>query len=240
MELTDSSIRTMILVGGLGTRLRPIVFDRPKPLAMIGDRPFLDILIDSLVIKGLREFILLTGYMGDMIRDHLQLRYGNELVIEFSHEEVPLGTGGAVKNAAKFASDPTVLINGDTFFDADISALLLFHDKNSAAVTLSLVEVEDAGRYGSVNVDSTGRILGFREKDESAPGPGLVNAGVSVLSKDFIESLPGTGAFSMERDVFPSTALQKNMFGLLQQKDFFDIGTPESYAAFEDFVRRRY
>ena len=240
MKSTDSSVRAMILVGGLGTRLRTVVSDRPKPLAMIGEKPFLDILIDSLVTKGLREFVLLTGYMGEMIKDHLQRRYGDELFIEFSHEETPLGTGGAVKNAASFATDPTVLINGDTFFDADISALLQFHKENGAAVTLSLVEVDDAGRYGSVEVDSAGRILGFQEKDESAPGPGLVNAGVSVLSKDFINSLPGIGAFSMERDIFPSTVLQKNMFGLLQQKDFFDIGTPESYAAFADFVRRRY
>jgi NDP-sugar pyrophosphorylase family protein len=226
----------MILAGGLGTRLRAIVSDRPKPLVLVRGVPFLDILIDSLASKGVRRFAILTGYLGRMIEEHLKDKYGNRLDISFSHEHEPLGTGGAVKLAAHLATEPTLLVNGDTFFDADLERLGRFHEEKRGQATLSLVKVQDPGRYGSVEVDQEGRVTGFREKDASSGGPGLVNAGVSMLTRQFILDLPATGHFSMEKDIFPIIGVKGELFGLCQDRAFFDIGTPESYEAFQAFM----
>ncbi len=223
-----------ILAGGLGLRLRPVVSDRPKPMAAVGDTPFLEILIDSLARKGVRDFVLLTGFRGEMIEDHFHRLEQDGISIKFSQEAAPLGTGGAVKNAERFATDPTLLVNGDTFFDADLDALYRFHVEKNARVSLSLYEVEDVSRYGSVNVDSNARITGFSEK-KRAGGRGLINAGLSLLSVDFIKALP-EGSYSMEQEIFPKLADLGQMFGLCQDRPFFDIGTPESYEAFNAFV----
>jgi len=229
----------MILVGGLGKRLWPVVSDRPKPLAMVGETAFLEILIDSLAGKGVRDLVLLTGYKGGMIEHHLRDRYREGVRIRFSREETPLETGGAVRNAAEFATDPSMLVNGDTFFDADPVKLFEYHLHKGSEVTLSLVKVDDAGRYGSVSLDEDGRITGFTEKGVESGVPGLVNGGLSMLSKDFILGLPPGRKFSMEREVFPSLAGSGRMFGLQQDRPFFDIGTPESYEAFREFMKNQ-
>lgn len=228
----------LILAGGLGKRLRSVVLDRPKPMAMVRGVPFLEMLIDSLADKGVRRFVLLTGYKAEAIEDHFGSNYRRDLEIVFSHEHSPLGTGGAVRNADAFATYPSLLVNGDTFFDVDLRKLLQFHMDTGVDVTLSLFKVEDVSRYGSVEVDQRGMVIGFREKDENITEPGLINAGLSLLSKHLINSLP-PGSFSMEREIFPSLVGSGKMFGLLQQRPFFDIGTPESYEAFKLFMRDR-
>ncbi len=231
-------LSALILVGGLGQRLRPVVSDRPKPMAPVQGIPFLEILINSLADKGLRKFVLLTGYKGEAIERHFGAVHGNDVTIAFSRERSPLGTGGAVKNAEAFATDPTLLVNGDTFFDADLGSLLRFHADTGAEVTLSLFKVEDVSRYGSVVIDGQCAVVGFREKDVNINEPGLINAGLSVLSKRLISGLPD-GPFSMEREIFPSLTGSGKMFGLLQERPFFDIGTPESYEAFKSFMADR-
>ncbi|MFH0824197.1 MAG: nucleotidyltransferase family protein [Pseudomonadota bacterium] len=230
---------TLILVGGLGTRLRSVVSDRPKPMALVEGMPFLEVLIRSLVRKGLGDFVLLTGHMADMIERHFDERPIEGAMVRFSKEDAPLGTGGAVRNALEFAGDPSLLVNGDTFFDADVAALHEFHLKTGADATLSLTMVDDASRYGSVATGATGMVLGFREKSQAGSGPGLINAGVSMLSLRFIETLPSGRAFSMEQEIFPGFAGTGKMFGLVQDGAFFDIGTPESYREFGAFVRMR-
>lgn len=230
---------TMLLVGGLGLRLRPVVSDRPKPLAPVGKPAFLEILIDSLAEKGARDLVLLTGFRGEMIKGHLRDRCREGLTIRFSHEETPLGTGGAVRNASEFATDPSMVVNGDTLFDADPRKLFEYHVQKGGDVTLSLVQVDDAGRYGSVSLDEDGRITAFSEKRVGPGIPGLINGGLSLLSKDFILGLTPGSKFSMERDIFPSLARSGRMFGLQQQGPFFDIGTPESYKAFLEFMKNK-
>jgi D-glycero-alpha-D-manno-heptose 1-phosphate guanylyltransferase len=228
----------LILAGGLGKRLRSVVSDRPKPMVTVQGAPFLEILIDSLANKGVRQFVLLTGHKGEAIEDHFGLDYRSGITIVLSHERSPLGTGGAVKNAEAYATDPSLLVNGDTFFDADLKSLLKFHVDTGAEVTLSLFNVEDVSRYGSVVVDQKGMVIGFREKDENVSEPGLINAGLSLLSKRLISRLPRR-PFSMEREIFPSLVGSGKMFGLLQERPFFDIGTPESYEAFQLFMKDR-
>lgn len=232
-------LTAMILAGGFGTRLRSVVSDRPKPLALVSGRPFLEILIESLARKGVRRFTILIGYMGEMIRDTRGAFARYDAEVDFVMEDKPLGTGGAVKNAAGHASEHTLLVNGDTFFDADLRALFDFHLDRGSLMTLSLTRVPDASRYGSVEVDSNGLITGFREKDEASPGPGLINAGMSILSRKFIEELPDKESFSMERDVLPEAVQKGWMYGFVSQGAFFDIGTPSSYEDFQAFVGSR-
>lgn len=228
-----------VLAGGLGTRLRSVVSDRPKPMALVAGVPFLEILIESLAGKGVREFVLLTGYLGEIIEDHFRRFHRPDISIEFSREDMPLGTGGPVKNAEKWATDPTLLVNGDTFFDGDLDELYRLHEERAAQVTLSLLKVDDVSRYGSVVVDESGAVRGFREKVEGESGPGLINAGLSLLALDMIHGLPGGMPFSMERDIFPSLARSGGVVGLCRDRAFFDIGTPDSYKDFESFVREK-
>ncbi|MFH1113878.1 MAG: nucleotidyltransferase family protein [Pseudomonadota bacterium] len=236
--MTDAAMpfTAMVLAGGLGTRLRSVVSDRPKPMAMVGNVPFLEILLRDLARKGVRRCVVLTGHMGEIIEEYFQDLPVKEMDIRCCREESPLGTGGAVKNAEAFATDPTLLVNGDTFFDADVEALFRFHRGKDAGATLSLRHVSDVSRYGSVVVDEHGLITEFLEKEPGVHRPGLVNAGLSLLSYSTIRDLPAGRAFSMEAEVFPALARSGHMAGLPQNGAFFDIGTPESYKAFLTFV----
>ncbi len=209
----------------------------PKPMALVGSTPFIQILLETLREKGVRNFVLLTGYKGDIIEDYFSKRSFREIDIKFCRESKPLGTGGAIRNAAPWATDPTLVVNGDTFFDLDLEKLLKFHTSKKALVTLSLAHAADAGRYGSVSIDRTGTITGFHEKDPGMGKPGLINAGVSLLARRFIDSLPSVRCFSMEEEVFPSLSKSGAMAGLPQDCAFFDIGTPESYQAFIGYAQ---
>lgn len=236
MQASTMPFTAMILAGGFGTRLRSVVADRPKPMALIGEAPFLELLVRSLVSKGVRKLVLLTGYKAAMIEDHFRNHRCGAAEILFSREEIPLGTGGAVRNAAELATDPTLLINGDTFFDADVQKLYGFHLEKRSDVTLTLKHVPNVSRYGSVQIDGHGRIVGFREKGPDRSSGGLINGGVSLLSKRFIRELPEGRAFSMEKEIFPVTAQRGLMYGQVQDGPLIDIGTPESYREFHAFV----
>lgn len=239
MNVSKLPFVAFVLAGGLGKRLRSVVSDRPKPMALVDGVPFLEILIDSLAAKGVRKFVLLTGYLGEIIEEHFGRYRGSGIDIAFSREDIPLGTGGPVKNAEEWATDPTLLVNGDTFFDGDLQELYRFHLEKSAKVTLSLFRVDDVGRYGSVEVDDKGVVKGFKEKAEGESGPGLINAGLSLLSLEMIHGLPAGKPLSMERDVFPDLTQSGDVVGLCMDRPFFDIGTPESYKEFMLFVRER-
>jgi len=208
-------------------------------MAAVGEAPFLEMVINLLAGQGVQDIMILTSYRAEMVEDFFRDKFPGPTRIRFWRDPTPLGTGGAVRNAAKFATDPTLLVNGDTFFDVDLDMLLQFHLHKGAAVTFSLMRVDDVGRYGSVLVDQDGRITGFTEKDEGPAGPGLINGGVTLLSKEFILGLPENRAFSMEREIYPSFVKSGKMFGLLQERAFFDIGTPESYKAFQEFAKNQ-
>ncbi len=228
-------VRVFVLAGGLGTRLRSVVNDRPKPMALVNGKPFLEILVRWLYKKGFDEIVLLTGYRSEWIENHFRSFCSPSVL--FSREDVPLGTGGAVKHAEALATDPTLLVNGDTFFDADIHRLLLEHAKEDPKVTLSLTEVPEASRYGSVVLDNSGRVVRFEEKAQCSKGPGLINAGMTALSRDAIKSLPTGRFFSMEKELFPAWASRGQMRGIVLEGAFFDIGTPNSYEEFQKFAK---
>src|SRR5438309_229543 len=178
-------IKTIILAGGLGMRLRSVVPSKPKVLASIGERSFLELLVQQLRGQGIRQLVMCTGYLADQIETRLGDGTRWNVSIEYSKEETPLGTAGALKLAQRYVGNiPDFLVlNGDSFLEINFQDLIGSHREHSRAVaTMAVVRVEDAGRYGTVNVDSSDRVIGFAEKTGSN-APGLVNGGVSVIAK---------------------------------------------------------
>jgi Nucleoside-diphosphate-sugar pyrophosphorylase involved in lipopolysaccharide biosynthesis/translation initiation factor 2B, gamma/epsilon subunits (eIF-2Bgamma/eIF-2Bepsilon) len=235
--------RALILAGGLGTRLRSLLPDRPKVLAPIAGRPFLDILVEQLLARGVRRIVLLLGNLSDQVMAHVEDRRGEwpaDLQVDFSVETSPLGTGGAVKLAERFCEGRFLLFNGDTYFDLDIAALLRTHESTRALLTLAAAEVADADRFGRLEVSAEGFIRRFREKEVSA-GPGLINAGVYLMEPAVLGRIPAGRAVSLESEVFPALLADgQRFFVSAQHGAFFDIGTPPGYQSFIDFCREQH
>lgn len=235
--MSDLSTTTaVVLTGGLGTRLRSVIADRPKTLAPIAGRPFLTFVLDPLVSAGVRDVVLCTCYMAELIRQTLGNEYRG-LRLGYSQEPSPLGTGGALRLAAsRLTSDPVLVLNGDSFCQFDPAALCDWHAAHRAEATLLLTHVADTHRYGRVTLDEHDAVAAFEEKGNAA-GPGWINAGVYVLSRQFILDIPTTGPVSLEREIFPAW-IGRGLFGCRSEGRFLDIGTPESYAAAEAFFEQ--
>ncbi len=221
--------KAVLLVGGLGTRLRTVVPSAPKAMAAVGGRPFLELLVLQLRVQGIRRLVMCTGYLADQIEQEFGDGKGWDLEIEYSKESAPLGTAGAVKLAEHRLKDTGdfLVLNGDSFLEADFERLLRFHRGHGGLVTIAVVAVPNAQRYGSVQMGAEGRVTGFAEKAASS-GPGLVNAGVYVFRQSIFGHIP-EGPASLERDVFPRL-LSQGIFALEERGMFIDIGTPEDYA----------
>jgi len=232
-----NDIKAILLVGGLGTRLRPVVSSKPKVLASIGDRSFLELLVCHLRSQGVRQFVMCTGYLSDQIESKFGDGTRWNISIEYSKEERPLGTAGALKLAQRYVEDDAevLVLNGDSFLEIDVQALMHFHYAHAQAIaTISVVRVEDAGRYGTVNVDSNGRIQAFMEKTGNSV-PGLINAGVYVFNHAIWDSIP-EGPSSLEREVFPR-AVMRGLYARQERGMFIDIGTPSDYARAQELLR---
>lgn len=225
-----SHITVAILAGGLGTRLREAVADKPKVLAEVNGRPFLTYLLDRLADAGTNRVVLCTGYLAKLINNVLGERYRN-IELLYSHESMPLGTGGALRLALPlFNSDPVLVMNGDSFCDADLSLFEEQHHKAGAKASLVLAQVADVNRYGSVTLASDNTITHFVEKGGHR-GDGLINAGIYLLARSIIEAIPLGQFVSLERAVFPSL-VGSGLYGFLQKVRFLDIGIPaDLYAA---------
>ena len=226
MPLTG--LRAAVLAGGLGTRLRSVTGERPKVLAEVADRPFLEHLLIGLRSAGLEEVVLCTGFGASAVEQVIGdgARFGLRLF--YSPEGEPRGTGGALRNAAAFLGDgPALVLNGDSLVRCNLAALVACHRRSAALATLLLARVADCGRFGAVGLDARGRIARFEEKGVS--GPGLVNAGVYVVERALWERIPADWSVSLEREVFP--ALAGSLQGQVVDATLLDIGTPESLAA---------
>ena len=217
-----------ILAGGLGTRLRTVVGDQPKVLAEINGRPFLAWLLEYLESFGFRRVVLCTGYKADEIERAFGCAFG-ELSIVHSRESAPLGTGGALRQALPFLGWNRVLVlNGDSFCEADLEALCATHSARHARASMVLAWMEDTGRFGRVQLESNDQVTEFVEKGRLFGG-GWINAGMYLLERDLIEVLPENMVLSLEREVFPMW-IPQGVFGFKTHGRFLDIGTPESYA----------
>lgn len=230
-------ITAVVLAGGLGTRLRSRVADRPKVLAEVSGRPFLAYLLDHLERAGQRRCVLCTGYQADLVEAAFGSRHG-KMELLYSREEEPLGTGGAVRLAAPLLTgDPVLVLNGDSFFKSDLPRFLAWHRSlPSPTASLLMAEMEDTSRFGRVSVDQEGQILRFEEKRPDA-GPGWINTGIYLISRAALEAIPAGRPVSLERETFPAW-IGHGFYGLQAPGDFLDIGTPESFDAAEAFLAR--
>ena len=229
-------VTAAILAGGLGTRLRSKVADRPKVLASVNGRPYLAYLLEQLAAAGIGHVVLLTGYRGDQVRATFGECYAG-IRLTYSQEATPLGTAGALRRALPCLLSSTVLVlNGDSYCHASLPDFWQFHRGNNADLSLVLTPVNDCSRYGRVYLGQQGHIECFEEKTGSV-GEGLVNAGIYLLRRELIEEIPNDGMVSLEKDLFPVWAATKCCFGWPCTARFLDIGTPESYAQAEGFFR---
>ena len=231
--LNVSDTTGAILAGGLGTRLRSVVADRPKVMADVCGRPFLAFLLNQLAEAGIRKTVLCTGHMGEQIRNKFGASYKG-MRLAYSQEATPLGTGGAIRLAAPlFESDSVLVLNGDSYCEADLQAFCRWHDDRESKASLLLTRVPDTSRYGRVITDTAGLVRDFKEKLPQHE-PGWVNAGIYLLNRDLIMTIPWFREISLERKCFPSW-LRFGLHALRTHGQFLDIGTPESYAAVERF-----
>src|SRR6185437_736988 len=219
-------MEAIILAGGLGTRLRPRVADRPKPMADISGKPFLAWLLDYLAGQGVTRAILAIGYRGEVIEGYFGARYAG-LALRYVVEEAPLGTGGAIRLAlAESREDPVWVVNGDTMLCLDYRAMGDAHQRRGEAMTMALRRVADAGRYGAVEL-SGDRVTGFAAR--GAAGPGLINSGVYLVSPRLFYGHDLPRIFSFERDFLPVAAGAGRVAGFVTDGWFIDIGMPEDY-----------
>lgn len=219
----------IILVGGRGTRLASVVSDVPKPLAPVGGRPFLEWVVDLLRQAGLTHVVFASGHLGDHIESHF--RDGADWGLRVSHvrEPQPLGTGGAVRHAlAATTTSPLLVLNGDSLCRLDLPRLAHVHAAHRAAATLWLLPQPDCRRFASVEIDADGAVLGFREKAAN-PHAGLISAGLYLLERRTIATIPDGIPVSIEREVFPGL-VGRGLYAAVGDDAFIDIGTPESYA----------
>lgn len=227
----------VILVGGKGTRLQSVVSDVPKPLANVAGEPFLFLLLKMLAKEGIEKIILLTGYMHEKIVAACQDGKQFGVQISYSHEHAALGTAGALRNAEKLLNnlDDFILMNGDTYLNCSIKPLLSHPLPTDVLGILSVCQPEETQRFGTVILEPPNIIKAFLEKDSQSSG--LVNAGIYKLSCDILPYIPKNQFCSLETDIFPQLAVKKALHGLIQDGLFYDIGTPESYAAFNTKIK---
>ena len=234
-------MEAILLCGGLGTRLRSVVSDRPKPMADIAGKPFLHYLVKMLSESGVKHLIFALGYMGEQIEAYFQSGEEYGLSISYSYEDSPLGTGGAIRNAlSKVSGENVLVLNADTYFHTDYESLLREQLKNKAAMTIASRKIEDISRYGAILKDESGRILRWNEKmspdQAEASCPGEINGGIYVMQKSLIEKIP-EGKQSLENDCIPAW-LEDGLYLQAVPSDgyFMDIGIPEDYAQFKEDV----
>lgn len=237
MVSTDDVIGA-VLAGGLGTRLRAAVADRPKVLAPVQGRPFVAHLLDKLERAGIAETVLLTGYMADRVKDECGDTHGT-MRLCYSSEPTPRGTAGALRFGLPLLTRSTVLVfNGDSYMDLDLAAFLDEHRRSNAEMSLALSFVPDVSRYGRVYLTEGGRVDRFVEK-QACEGPGWINAGVYLMDRTLIEEVPIDVSVSLERDLFPRWADAGRCRGYRSVRRFLDIGTPESYGEAEKLFQTK-
>jgi len=230
-----SALTVAILVGGLGTRLRSIVPDRPKVLAPVRQKPFLAYLLDQLANCGASHVVLCCGYLGGQVRESFGETY-RHLQLVYSQEETPLGTAGALRKAVpEFQSDLILVMNGDSYCQADLLSFYHWHDQNSARASLLLVKVSDTSSYGRVELGIENRVGYFEEKNVSSAA-GWINAGIYLIQKELLLSVSSDRAVSLEKDMLPIWAEQGFLYGFKSEALFIDIGTPGSYQLAEGLL----
>ncbi|EFV4735478.1 NTP transferase domain-containing protein [Campylobacter coli] len=217
-------MQAIILCGGLGTRLKSVIKNIPKPMAPINGKPFLAFVLEYLKKQGITEIILSVSYKYELIQEYFKDEF-HGMKIHYNIEKELLGTGGAIKDALKLVKNEVYVVNGDTFFDIDLKKLVL----NGSKICIALKQMQNFDRYGTVNVDEQGIVTSFEEKVFKKQG--LINGGIYLLKKDIFDE------FSLEKKFSFEEFLQENYKLLKIQTQIFDdyfidIGIPEDYIKF--------
>ena len=231
-------MKAVILVGGEGLRMRPLTLKTPKPLLPIANIAFVERQIKWLARYGVTEVILSLGYLPDEFETYFRSNPIDGVVVDFAVEKEALGTAGAIKFAVGTISEDLLVCNGDIFTDLDIGGLLEFHNSRNSIATIALTYVEDPSAFGVVPTHEDGEVIAFVEKPpiETAPSH-WINAGIYVLTPEFVELIPGDVHASIEREIFPRALASNSMYALESESYWLDIGTPAQYLrAHSDFL----
>ncbi len=223
-------MQALVLVGGKGTRLRPLTTEIPKPVLTLVDRPFLSYMIEWLASHGVDDIVFACGFLPDQLEE--VLGNGGDGVPRLSYvvEPEPFGTAGAIKFAEDHLEDRFFALNGDVLTDLDLTSLWNSHIERGASASLGLYPVEDPTGYGLVDLDEEGHVLDFHEKPEPGhAGAGLINAGTYVLEKSVLGDIAPATNVSIEREVFPSL-VGRDLFGLRLDGYWKDIGLPDRFS----------
>ena len=222
-------MKAVVLVGGFGTRLRPLTETIKKELLPLVDRPILDHTLDRLVRHGVDDVVMSSPYLEEAFHPFIEARH-DEPRITWVTEREPLGTGGAIVNTlSEVGAEPFFALNGDICTDLDLSAMRAFHEKRGAAITIALHHVDDARAFGLVETDESGRVAAFREKPED-PIPGDVNAGTYLIDPAVLAPWTADHEISIEREIFPAVIDAGNpVYGFVADAYWMDLGTPEKY-----------
>ena len=220
-------MKAIVLAGGLGTRLAHVTSDIPKPMAPIASRPFLEYLLDYLIEQGIEKTVLAVSYKWEVIQEYFGVEYRG-MSLKYSVEDVPLGTGGAIRLAVEsLADDDVVVLNGDTLFHVDLKGMENDHRSSGARLSMALKRVADCGRFGRVEVSVDGVVTNFQEK--STGGPGWINGGVYMLNRNLFTDFPMPERFSFEQDLVEPNISRIKPCAFLSDAYFIDMGVPEDY-----------
>src|ERR687886_819428 len=226
-------MKAVVLVGGQGSRLRPITYDVPKAMVPLRNRPFMGYMVDFLRAGELDGVVLSMGYLPDPIKGYFDERDLNGFLIDYAVEKHPLGTAGGIKNTEQYLDgEPLVVVNGDVFSGMDLRVAIAKHKESDALATIVLVSVEDPTAYGLVEVDHDMLVHRFIEKpaaDEVTTN--LVNAGIYVLEPEVLSMIPAGQEVSIEREIFPHLQAEGRLRAYVSSSYWRDIGTPRSYLA---------
>ncbi|MEO9307234.1 MAG: nucleotidyltransferase family protein [Nitrososphaera sp.] len=227
-------MQAVILAGGLGTRLRSTVNDRPKSMALVNGKPFLEYQIELLRKNNICDVVLSTGYMGEIIENHFGTGEKFGVSVSYVREKELLGTGGAIRNAIDILDEQFFVLNGDSMFLIDFNSMVRFHHTNNADITIALAKIHDKSRFGNVVINDHYQIIQFVEKGDSSGG--LINGGIYLFKRNSFKWKDLPNKFSIEKDFFSQVVAKNRVFGFVSDSYFVDIGVPEDYGKFEDDV----
>ncbi|WP_143321888.1 nucleotidyltransferase family protein [Clostridium sp. HBUAS56010] len=230
-------MQAVLLAGGLGTRLRSVVSDRPKPMALIGNKPFMEYVVLELKKHGVTEIVFAVGYKGSMVEEYFKDGSSWDIKVSYAYEEELLGTAGAIKNAGKLITDDRFLVlNADTFYQIDYTRLVSLSEERNLDMALVLREVSDVSRYGQAVLED-GWLKTFDEKTDTS-SQGTINGGIYYLRRSLLEQIP-EGKVSLEHEMIPGWLLEgKKLGGFVNDGYFIDIGVPEDYYRFIEDVEK--
>jgi D-glycero-alpha-D-manno-heptose 1-phosphate guanylyltransferase len=227
----------VILAGGMGTRIRKLVPDMPKPMASVSGRPFIEYIMDYWITQGVEQFILSVGYKKEKIKTYFGSSY-NGIPLKYSEETEPLGTGGGVLLASKELDKPFILLNGDTLFKVDLESLKKYHNLRDSDLTIALFRLNELNRYSSINIKEDGQIVSFNNAEDEIGS--LANGGVYYINPNIIQKnkfLMGV-SYSLETQIIPKLMADgESLYGLEYDEVFIDIGMPKDYLLAQQIVK---